>query len=62
MEVSLLYGVVDSVNTSAVIEQFVVDSHVVIKEIELSVRGLLHVHLRHPVVGQIQRNVAATST
>ena len=62
MEVSLFYGVVDSVNTSTIIEELVVDSHVVIKEIELSVPGLLHVHLRHPVVGQIQRNVAATST
>ena len=62
MEVSLFYGIVDSVNTTSLIEQLVVDSHVVIKEIELPVSGLLHVHLRHPVVGQIQRNVAATST
>ena len=60
MEVSLFYGVVDSVNTSAVIEELVVDSHVVIKEVELAVSGLLHVHLGHPVVGQIQGNVAAS--
>ena len=58
MEVSLFYGIVDSVNTSVIVEQFVVDSHVVIKEIELSVSGLLHVHLGHPVVGEVQGNVA----
>ena len=62
MEVSLFYGVVDSVNTSTIIEELVVDSHVVIKEIKLAVSGLLHVHLGHPVVGQIQGNVAARST
>ena len=60
MEVSLSYGVVDSVNTSTVIEELVVDSHVVVKEIKLAVSGLLHVHLGHPVVGQIQWNVAAS--
>ena len=60
MEVSLFYGVVDSVNTSTVIEELVVDSHVVVKEIKLAVSGLLHVHLGHPVVGQIQWNVAAS--
>ena len=62
MKVSWIDGVVYCVNTSVVIEELVVDSHVVIKEVELSVNGLFHVHLRHPVVGQIQRNVAATST
>ena len=62
MEVSLFYGVVDSVNTSTIIEELVVDSHVVVKEIKLAVSGLLHVHLGHPVVGQIKGNVAARST
>ena len=62
MEVSLFYGIVDSMNTSVIVEQFVVDSHVVIKEIELSVSGLLHVHLGHPVVGEVQGNVATRET
>ena len=57
MEVSLFYGIVDSVNTTPIIEQLVVDRHVVIKEVELSISGLLHVHLGHPVVGEVQGNV-----
>ena len=57
MKVSWFDGVVYCVNTSVVIKELVVDSHVVIKEVELSISGLLHVHLRHPVVGKIQGNV-----
>ena len=57
MEVSLFYGIVDSVNTTSIIEELVVDRHVVVKEVELSISGLLHVHLGHPVVGEVQGNV-----
>ena len=57
MEVSLFYGIVDSVHTTSIIEELIVDRHVVIKEVELSISGLLHVHLGHPVVGQVQGNV-----
>ena len=57
MEVSLFNGIVDSVNTTSIIEELVVDRHVVVKEVELSISGLLHVHLGHPVVGEVQGNV-----
>ena len=57
MEVSLFYGIVDSVNTTSVVEELVVDRHEVVKEVELSISRLLHVHLGHPVVGEVQGNV-----
>ena len=57
MEVSLFYGIVDSVNTTSIIEELVVDRHEVVEEVELSISGLLHVHLGHPVVGEVQGNV-----
>ena len=41
------------------IEQLVVDGHVVVKEVELSIPLLLHIHLRHPVVGEVIRDVTA---
>ena len=57
MEISRLDWIVLSVNPSAVIEQVVVDCHVVVKEVELAVTPLLHVHLGNPVVGEIEGNV-----
>lgn len=41
------------------IEQLVVDGHVVVKEVELSIPLLPHIHLRHPVVGEVIRDVTA---
>ena len=57
MEIAGFEGIVDRMDCTTIVDEFVVDSHVVVKEIELSITGLLHVHLRHPVVGKIQGNV-----
>ena len=58
MEIAGLKGIVDGVNSSTIIEELVVNSHVVIEVVELAVTPLLHVHLGDPVVGEVERDVA----
>ena len=57
MKVPRVDGIIRGMYSSTIIEKFVIDRHVVVKEVKLSISGLLHVHLRHPVVGKIQGNV-----
>ena len=58
MEIARFKGIVDGVNSSTIIEELVVDSHVVVEVVELAVTPLLHVHLGDPVVGEVERDVA----
>ena len=50
MEIARFKGIVDGVNSSTIIEELIVDSHVVVEVVELAVTPLLHVHLGDPVV------------
>ena len=59
MKVSEIYGIISGMYSSTVVDKFVIDCHVVVKEVELTVSLLLDIHLWHPVVGKVQRNVTA---
>ena len=61
MKVSLVDRIVDRVDSASLIEQFVVYCHVVIQEVELAISMLLHIHLRNPVVGQVQWNITTAN-
>ena len=59
MKVSEIYGIISGMYSSTVVDKFVIDCHVVVKEVKLTVPLLLNIDPWHPVVGKVQRNVTA---
>ena len=61
MEVSRLVVVVVEAGLAAPVQQLVVDGEVILHVVELAVAQLVNVHLGHPVVGFVSRQVATAT-